>query len=321
MSARAHCPTLLYRIGCVYLHPGLTCLLLAYSHCRHKAGYTVYITPHSHTYLRQNTLLTRLVTQRFSHADRLHVFIFNGDNDDHTAVIGLYAFQRGHKTHSRSTHTPSENPTHPHQHNNPKKLKQDLLTLINDLKTAYQQLTLLIIGDFQHTVHNNTLHRMGRPQPSPPANILTPCLLSPIHLVSVIPTQHPNELYRTWCSHSGRGQTGLDHILAAPEHIHPEYSCGIDRELSREHLKSDHYLIYATFALSCPNTATTPPASTIYHYGQVSFIPLIKTCPAGPNDNSLPWFAPKTLEILPNDVRAHTTMHDALILAHEHPLV
>ena len=162
---------------------------------------------------------------------------------------------------------------------------------------------------------------MGRPQPPPPTYILTPYLLSPIHLVSVIPTQHPNEPCHTWCSHSGRGQTGQDHILAAPEHIHPECSCGIDRELSREYLKSDHYLIYATFVLSCPNTAPIPPISTIYHYRQVLFTLLIKTYPTGPNDNLPPWLAPKTFGILPNDVRAHATMHAALVLAHEHPLV
>ena len=214
-----------------------------------KAGYAVYITPHNHIYIGQNTLLTRLITQQSSHAGRLHVFIFKGNNYDHTAVIGLYAFQREHKTHITSTHTPPDKPTQYHQHNNPKELKQDLLTLINNLKTAYQQLNLLIIGDFQHTVHNNTPHRMGRPQPPPPANILTPCLMSPMHLVSVIPTQHPNEPYHIWCSHSGRGHAGLDHILDAPEHIHPECSCGIDRELSRKYLKSDRYVIYTTFTL------------------------------------------------------------------------
>ena len=158
-------------------------------------------------------------------------------------------------------------------------------------------------------------------QPPPPANILTPCLQPPIHLVSVIPSQHPTEPYHTWTSHSGSGQTGLDHILAAPEHIYPECSCGIDRELSRAYLKSNHFLIYATFALSCPNTAPTPPSSTRYHYRKVSSIPLIKTYPAGPNDNSPPWFAPKTLGILPADVNANAKMHDALVLAHEHTLV
>ena len=162
-----------------------------------KAGYAVYITPHSHAYIRQNTLLTMLITQRSSHAGCLHVFIFNGENGDHTAVIGICAFQRGHKTHSTSTHTPPEKPTHPPQHNNPKQLKQEILTLITDLKTAYQQLILLTIGDFQHTVHNTTLHRMGRPQPPPPASILTSYLHSPLDLISVIATQHPNEPYHT----------------------------------------------------------------------------------------------------------------------------
>ena len=102
---------------------------------------------------------------------------------------------------------------------------------------------------------------------------------------------------------------------------YPPSSYGIDREISREYLKSDHYLIYATFALSCPDTAPIPPIYTIYHYRQVWFTPLIKTYPTGPNDNSPPWLAPKTFGILPNDVRPHATMHDALVLAYEHPLV
>ena len=107
-----------------------------------KAGYAVYITPNSHTYVRQNTLLPRFLTQRSSHTDRLHVFIFKGDNDAYTAIIGLYAFQRGHKGHTTSKHT------HPHHQTTSQKLKQDLLTLISDLKTAYPNLNLLIIGDF-----------------------------------------------------------------------------------------------------------------------------------------------------------------------------
>ena len=86
-------------------------------------SFSLTITPHSHSYVRQNTLLTRLITQRSSHAGRLHVFIFKGDNGDHTAVIGIYAFQHGHTTHITSTYTPTVKPTPPRQHNNPKHLK------------------------------------------------------------------------------------------------------------------------------------------------------------------------------------------------------
>ena len=75
------------------------------------------------------------------------------------------------------------------------------------------------------------------------------------------------------------------------------------------------------FVISCPDTAPIPSATTIYHCRRVSSIPLIKKYPTRINDNSPPWFAPKILDILPNDVRAHATMHGALILAHEHTLV
>ena len=224
-----------------------------------RAGYAVFITPNSHTYVRQNTLLPRLLTQRSSHTGRIHVFIFKGDNDAHTAILGLYAFQRGHKGHKTSKHSL------PHHQTTPQQLKQDLLTIISDLKTAYPNLTLIIIGDFQHTIHNNTLHRMGKQQPPPPADILTPCLQSPIHLVSVIPSQHPTAPYHTWSSHSGSGQAGLDHILAAPEHIHQACSCGIDRELSRAYLKSDHYLIYATFATTYLRATSPRQISNAWH--------------------------------------------------------
>ena len=46
-------------------------------------------------------------------------------------------------------------------------------------------------------------------------------------------------------------------------------------------------------------------------------IPLIKTYSTEPNDNSPPWFAPKTLGILSTDVQAHAKMHGALAMAHE----
>ena len=50
---------------------------------------------------------------KIPHEGRLHVFIFKEDNDDYTAVISLYAFQCGHKTHITSTHTPPDKPIHP----------------------------------------------------------------------------------------------------------------------------------------------------------------------------------------------------------------
>ena len=160
---------------------------------------------------------------------------------------------------------------------------------------------------------------MGKPLPPPPANILTPCLRSLLHLVSVIPTQHPNESYHTWCSHSDRDQSGLYHILAALEYIYSACSSGIDCEISRSYLKSDHYLIYATYAISCSYTTPIPLATRIYHYRRVSSITLIKTYPTGTNDNFFPWFANKTLGILPNDVRSHAMMHGTLVLVHGHP--
>ena len=162
---------------------------------------------------------------------------------------------------------------------------------------------------------------MGLHLPSPPSDILRPCLRSPHHLVSVIPTQHPTHAYHTWISHSGEGRAGLDHILTAAEHIAPTCTSGIDHEIAREYLSSDHCLIYATFALACPNTAPPPPPTTLYHYRKVAQIPLVNTYPTKYNNFTPPWFAPQTLGILPDDVAANAKMHEALSLAQDNPKV
>ena len=137
----------------------------------------------------------------------------------------------------------------------------------------------------------------------------------------VMPTQHPTNTYHTWISHSGEGRASLDHILIAAEHIAPTCTSGIDHEIAPGYLSSDHYLIYTTFALACPNTAPPPPPTTLYHYRKVAQIPLVNTYPTPSNNFTPPWFAPQTLGILPNDVAAHAKMHEALTLAHDHPKV
>ena len=75
-----------------------------------KAEYVVHITRLSHTYIRLTTLLARLITRHSNHNGRLHVFIFKGDDGGRTTVLGMYDFQRSHKTHitvpspTRDTH-------------------------------------------------------------------------------------------------------------------------------------------------------------------------------------------------------------------------
>ena len=75
-----------------------------------KVEYIYYITALSHTSIRQTILLARLDTRRSSDDGRLHTFIFKDDNGDHIAVLGMYAFQRGHNTHGTSTPTTHGNP-------------------------------------------------------------------------------------------------------------------------------------------------------------------------------------------------------------------
>ena len=68
-----------------------------------KAGYILYVTTHCHTYIRQATLHTRLISQYSSYNGRLYIFVFQGSNMHHTAILCLYEFQRGHRDHSFAT--------------------------------------------------------------------------------------------------------------------------------------------------------------------------------------------------------------------------
>ena len=175
--------------------------------------------------------------------------------------------------------------------------------------------------DLQHTIADNSLHRMGKHQPVPPANILTPCLHHPINLVSFIPTQHPTMVYHTWFSKLGEGQAGIDHILIALDCIHPDSACGVDHEISNRLFKTDHRLLFATIDTHQPNTARTPLTTTRFQYRRVAQIPLKKTYPKDSRDTTPPWFVPKTIGILPTDVRSHAHMYEVLQSAHDHPKV
>lgn len=126
-----------------------------------KAVYAVYLYTHSHTYIHQTTILTRIIRQRFSHNSRLHIFLFEGENGGHTAFLVIYAFQRGHKIHANSTHATSMNQDTSHNEHHPQQLKQIILKLIDKLHTSYTQMKLILAGGFQHTIIDNHLHRMG----------------------------------------------------------------------------------------------------------------------------------------------------------------
>ena len=175
------------------------------------------------------------------------------------------------------------------------------------------------MGNLQHTITDNSLHRMDKHQSAPPANSLTPCLHHPINLVSFFPTQHPTMAYHTWFSKLGEGQAGIDHILIAPDCIHPDSTCGVDHEISNRLFKTDHCLLFATIDTHSPNTASTPPTTTRFHYRRVAQIPLKKTYPKNTRETTPPWYAPKTIGILPTDVRSYARMHEALQSAHDHP--
>ena len=78
-------PIYAYLHGHIYLlhYTEPTALMSIKGSLADKAGYVVYITPLGRTYIRQTTLLTRLITLRSSHAGRLHVFIFGQQRRPH----------------------------------------------------------------------------------------------------------------------------------------------------------------------------------------------------------------------------------------------
>ena len=155
--------------------------------------------------------------------------------------------------------------------------------------------------------------------PSPLVAIIRLYFRVPHRLVSFIPTQHPASTHHTWISHSGKERAGLDHILIAAKHIDQASTCGIYHEIVAAYFTSDHYLMYVTFALSCPNTASAQHPTKLCHYRLVVQIPLIDTYPNKSNNFIPPWFTPQTLGILLNDVKAHETMHNELDVEHDNP--
>ena len=98
--------------------------------------------------------------------------------------------------------------------NTPANLFNTIHSLLHSLPIAYPNLNIIALGDLQHTIAQNTLHRMGQHLPPQRFNILTILTQPPLLLKSVIPTNHPLLPYHTWHSHSGPGKAGLDHILA-----------------------------------------------------------------------------------------------------------
>ena len=194
-----------------------------------------------------------------------------------------------------------------------------MFAIATSLCAIYDPLTLIVMGDFQHTILDNALHRVGKILKTPPGDILTPFLQHPFNLVSFIPIQHPTLAYHTWFSKSGSGQAGLDHILIAEALIHKDSLSGIDHEISTSLLKNDHHLGYTSVDTHSPNTAPTPPTTIKFQYRKVTHIPLQKTYPKNADDPTPPWFAPKTIRILPSDVRGHARIYDDLAIAHDHP--
>ena len=117
---------------------------------------------------------------------------------NHTSLLYLHAFQRGHKAHIIDSRTEDEHPDDIHNSHSPQYFEHIVLDLAIELDTTYPNLTLIIMGNFHHTVSHTALHRMGQHQPPPLANILTPCLQCPLNIVPVILTQYPTLAYHTW---------------------------------------------------------------------------------------------------------------------------
>ena len=138
---------------------------------------------------------------------------------------------------------------------------------------------------------------MVQPRQLPLANFFIPCILHPLHLVSIIPPQLSSSVYHIWFRKSGTDRVRMGHILTAYEHIHLASCSGIDHEILSSHFKSDHCLTYASFALSCTDTLPSSPTTKQFHYRRVAHIPPINIYPRDSHETSLPWFEPKTLGI------------------------
>ena len=110
--------------------PG-TCATATLINTADKAGYTLFVTHHSHIYIRQATLHTRLISQRHIYNGRLHTFIFLGDDMHHTAIMCVYAFQRNY-TSADTTHTPRH-------------FKSKVLEIATSLCALYDPLTLIVM--------------------------------------------------------------------------------------------------------------------------------------------------------------------------------
>ena len=67
------------------------------------------------------------------------------------------------------------------------------------------------------------------------------------------------------------------------------------------------------------HSPTTPHYTTRYHYRRIAEIPLRKIYPKDANNSTPPWYASKSVGVLPDDVRSHARIHNALTMAHDHP--
>ena len=102
-----------------------------------KAGYYLYVTDHSHKYLRQATIYTRLVSQLSIYNRRLYTFIFKGDDMRHTAVLCIYIYQRARQTHDQTTTTQTAHLATPIDAHSLLLFKKKVLTHANELRILY----------------------------------------------------------------------------------------------------------------------------------------------------------------------------------------
>ena len=73
----------------------------------------------------------------------------------------MYTFQCGYKIYTPTLPTTDTNTDNIHGMYILQHFKHVVLALKTELKKLYQQLVLIIMGDFQHTVLQNTLYRMS----------------------------------------------------------------------------------------------------------------------------------------------------------------
>ena len=154
-----------------------------------RRGFDLYVSTHTFVYIRIDHLGRRVIENSCIDDGRAQIFLlkFNPKTTDqeptYSAIVGAYGYQIGTETDPSINRGPA-----------------DLFNAVSDRLGKYQvsfgrNLTTFIVGDLQNTIDNSAIHNAGRARSRTSFNLLN--LAESIHLLSAVPTKHPNTPYHT----------------------------------------------------------------------------------------------------------------------------